>query len=96
MADNTLVCGAILTAAASNCQTADPTCNKMGNWISRESNQKYTQPVLYIVCLARLAVHVLCVCGLKCLCGELRPYNSSVIKVNRNRCLNSKSEDFDV
>lgn len=73
MADNYLVCSASCTAAASNCQTADPTCSQVGKWLSRESNQTYTQAVLYIVCSARLAVHVLCGFSLKCLCGELRP-----------------------
>ena len=61
MPDKTLVCGASSTAAASNRQTADPTCTQVGNWFSRESNFKTTQAVLYIVCPARLAVHVLCV-----------------------------------
>ena len=61
MPDNTLVCGVTSTAAASNFQTADPTCSQAGNWFSRVSNLKKTQAMLYIVCPARLAVHVVCV-----------------------------------
>lgn len=59
MPDN-IAAVAPITAAASNRQTADPTCTQVGDRFSREGNLKTTQAVLHIVCLC-LAAHVLCV-----------------------------------